>query len=510
MKKKSIAAARFVWRRSLAPLVYRLPRGWGARIHTLAHYTKMTLLHGHVLHFNEPQPPQLPPAVRPTVHHQDNGAPQVESKPVYLKARARKKKQPSVLPDYAVAELKELERIEADLAPTPEFISRFHTYVTPTALEPARVYAECSASMSKIQPDIVILVPWLVRGGADLGALLHAQAAISAEKKVVLVATLDAESPWKNRIPSGAGFIEYGKLSNKLTEQHRQEVLIRLLLDSSAKTIHVINAQLGWEIIKRYGKSLTGLGKKIYASAFSDGRDENGVMWSYPRFYFVDCWRYLSGVICDSSWYPDDLVRQYGVSREKLYTAYFPLISDQALEYRSQTTGCILWASRITLSKRPDLLIKIARALPDIGFDVFGYTEDAERHYESELKALPNIALRGKYESLSALAAEGSYSAFLYTSAWDGLPNVLLEATAAGLPVIASAICGVPEFINDQTGYPVFAIDNVDAYVAEIRSALADPAQREQKWQRARELLSTQHSPEHFLDSLRAIPGYLD
>ena len=108
MKKKSIAAARFVWRRSLAPLVYRLPRGWGARIHTLAHYTKMTLLHGHVLHFNEPQPPHLPPAVRPTVHHQDNGAPQVESKPVYLKARARKKKQPSVLPDYAVAELKEL------------------------------------------------------------------------------------------------------------------------------------------------------------------------------------------------------------------------------------------------------------------------------------------------------------------------------------------------------------------------------------------------------------------
>ena len=509
MKKKSIAAARFVWRRSLAPLVHRLPSGWGARIHTLAHYTKMTLLHGHVLHFNEPQRPELPPPAKSPAPQQENSAPHAASRVLHAKTRI-KKKPPQILPDYAIAELKELEKIEADLAPTPEFISRFRTYVTPMALEPARVYAECGTIMSEVQPDIVILVPWLVRGGADLGALLHAQAAISAGKKVVLIATLNAESPWKDRVPGGAGFIEYGKLAHTLTDQHRQEVLIRLLLDSSATSIHVINAQLGWEIIKRYGKSLTGLGKKIYASAFSDGRDENGVMWSYPRFYFVDCWRYLSGVICDSSWYPNDLVRQYGVPRDTLYTAYFPLISDQPLEYRSQSSGRILWASRITLSKRPDLLIEIAKALPEVGFDVFGYTDSSERHYEAELKALPNIALRGKYDSLAEIAGQGSYSALLYTSAWDGLPNVLLEATAAGLPVVASAICGVPEFINDQTGYPVFDINNADAYVAQIQRAIADPAQREIKWQQACELLNTRHSPEHFLESLRAIPGYLD
>ena len=110
-------------------------------------------------------------------------------------------------------------------------------------------------------PDIIILVPWLVRGGADLGVLHHADAALAAGKKVLVIATLDAESPWKERLPQTARFVELGKIGRNLSEQQRLTVLTRLVLQSPARVVHIINSRLGWEMIKTYGKSLRAVGK---------------------------------------------------------------------------------------------------------------------------------------------------------------------------------------------------------------------------------------------------------
>ena len=46
--------------------------------------------------------------------------------------------------------------------------------------------------------------------------------------------------------------------------------------------------------------------------------------------------------------------------------------------------------------------------------------------------------------------------AFVQTSAWEGLPIVILEAMHSGLPVIAYAVGGVPEQVADgRTGFLV-------------------------------------------------------
>jgi glycosyltransferase involved in cell wall biosynthesis len=61
------------------------------------------------------------------------------------------------------------------------------------------------------------------------------------------------------------------------------------------------------------------------------------------------------------------------------------------------------------------------------------------------------IFLLGKKESASALLS--AFDIFLFPSVKEGLPFAILEAGIAGIPIIASAVGGIPEVITDmQTG----------------------------------------------------------
>ena len=415
------------------------------------------------------------------------------------------------LPLWAIDELKELSVIEPDLYPSQEFLERYSLYETPVQTAPGEVYGDCLQTIGSLQPDIIVLVPWLMRGGADLGALHHVRATMSLGKTVLVIATLAADSPWKDRIPEGVCFLELGLIGKALSEEHRLLVLARLVLQSPAAVVHIINSQLGWEMVKRYGKALVTSEKKLFASVYCDDVDRHNVRWSYPRFYFPSCYHFLNGIICDSVWYPLSLQRQFGVSSSKISTVYFPAVVLSGKTYRSANVPRIMWAGRLTLQKRPDLLIAVARMLPDVAFDVWGYAYGRDgKKYRQELEKLPNVQLCGSYDSFESLTTQQSYALLLYTSAWDGLPNVLLEAVACGLPVVASAVCGIPEFISEATGYPVVDWENPQAYVDAIGEALGDPKGRRERWERAFELLGERHCMDRFIAEMQLLDGYFN
>ncbi|EPJ2874726.1 glycosyltransferase family 4 protein, partial [Pseudomonas aeruginosa] len=184
---------------------------------------------------------------------------------------------PMALPPWIVDEMKALARIEPALYPSAAKLRVFTSWKAPIDNGPAQLYRGCLADFIEYAPDMVFLVPHLQRGGADLGILHHVRLCAEMGVKVTVVVTRDVVSPWLNRLPAEVRVVEFGRLGNLLGEEDRRLVLLRLLLQCPARSIHIINSQLAWELLERHGKTLTFEGKRIYASVFCDDLDGNAI-----------------------------------------------------------------------------------------------------------------------------------------------------------------------------------------------------------------------------------------
>jgi glycosyltransferase involved in cell wall biosynthesis len=487
LKPESVLS--FIFRVFVKPALDFLPDLRRSQVMTLAHHVKTTLFYGHVMNFSDSWE-----------------ATRAEGKKDYISTTAGVN---ATVPAWVVDELQQLAEIEPDLYPTPQYLSQFQVYRPIIDSAPGEVYADCRRLLGNMSPDIIFIVPWLKRGGADLGTLHHINVCRRLGLNAMLITTLDTVSPWLDRVPKDVPVVELGRLGRKITQAARVNVLVRLALQSPAPTIHIIQSELGWEMLKAHGKSLRAEGKCVFASLYSDDHDPMGQKRGYARYYLASTLPYLTGIICDSVYYLAELSRCYGVDRDRTHTVYFPGTSVRKSNYISVDQGKVLWASRITQQKRPDLLLKIALAMPDIQFHVRGHSErHDEKHIESKIRQLPNIIFTGSYEVGGLVEEDDQFSLFLYTSLTDGMPNVLLEATLAGLPIVASSVGGVPELINEETGYPVADTESVDAYVSAIRKALSHPEERRKRWRRALELIRQRHTQESFFQQMVGIKNY--
>ena len=67
-------------------------------------------------------------------------------------------------------------------------------------------------------------------------------------------------------------------------------------------------------------------------------------------------------------------------------------------------------------------------------------------------------------------------AAFVLSSRYEGLPNVLIEAMALGIPVAATDCGGVREILEDGQLGPIAPPGDAEALAEAIDAALCDPA----------------------------------
>jgi glycosyltransferase involved in cell wall biosynthesis len=137
----------------------------------------------------------------------------------------------------------------------------------------------------------------------------------------------------------------------------------------------------------------------------------------------------------------------------------------------------VIWAGRFDRQKRPELLLKIAKAAPDLAFDVHGLAVVAdESDAIAELRSLQNVAMHGPFERFDDLVAD-HHVAYLHTSAWEGVPTILMDVIAARVPVCAPMVGGIPDLIPKEL--LISDVDDPAAYIARLRSLACSEPERQ-------------------------------
>jgi glycosyltransferase involved in cell wall biosynthesis len=100
----------------------------------------------------------------------------------------------------------------------------------------------------------------------------------------------------------------------------------------------------------------------------------------------------------------------------------------------------VLWVGRVCKQKRPDRLMQLAEAMPDLGFDLVGphFSDKTARCALSRAKDLPNVRVHGRISPEKMADFYSSTACLVCTSEYEGFPNTFLEAWSRGLPIVST------------------------------------------------------------------------
>ena len=434
----------------------------------------------------------------------------LEGDAVPMPATAAHRVDLSLFPSWMLEDLKAIADVEPTLYPSPDFLARFHRSQAPINSAPGEVYAGLWAQLKAGHYDIIVMVPWLREGGADKGVLQYTDYYANAFERVLLITTRPEASPWAARVASTVEILEAGRVLSQLAPEDQTAVVLRLLLELSPALVHVVQSDIGWRVISGSGGAIRANGAKILASNFAHEFDAMGRKGGYAATYIPAARGHLNGVLTDNIPFAHQLTREFALRPETVWPVHFwvdegvsPVTaapSDRA------DTKRVLWASRVCLQKRPDLLLGIAVAMPDLLFEVYGSPDNETATLYSKLQRLKNVRVHGAYGGFHEIVQNRHFDTFLYTTDSDGLPNVLLEATMAGLPIVCPAhVGGIGDLISQDSGYPVADAGCVGDYVTALRKVLADAEEARSRAERALTLCRTRHTRSAFMNSMEAV-----
>ncbi|MFW7269133.1 glycosyltransferase [Gluconacetobacter sp. Hr-1-5] len=381
-------------------------------------------------------------------------------------------------------------------------------------------YEVCEIIRDKTFTD-VILLPFLSVGGAEryIFDIIKALEALAPDNQtLIILGEKSSAMSASARLPKHVTILDIPTLASDLNEHERNLIVLKLIQNCAPQArIHIKPSPFAYIFTHKFLKILKN-NKKIFYR-FSDEKSGSD---SFPiyRNFFTTAATILDEVdliLSDNkNIINNDIYYIYAKNKKRklLYACQPNFTSIDSIKSNiTQPSTRILWASRIDNEKRPELLIPISKMLyelyPEAQIDVFGI--NVLGHFDTHVfSSFPNITYRGPFSNFTKIATEG-YACFLYTSSFDGLPNVLLEAMSVGLPIVAPAVGGIDEIIeNNVTGKLIHSDTLTDeelvrAYAHALNDLLRHPEQRQQLALNALRKLEEQHGPEQYTENVKKI-----
>ena len=164
------------------------------------------------------------------------------------------------------------------------------------------------------------------------------------------------------------------------------------------------------------------------------------------------------------------------------------------------------WIGRMTGIKRTDDVLLAFKSLRERGIDarlcLVGDGPDraqVERRAH-ELGLMRETLFVGYQEEVSRFFA--AFDVFILPSANEGTPVTAIEALAAGKPVVATRVGGIPDVVRDGEDGFLVAPGDVDALAERLAQLATDPELRDRMGDAARARVRERYSVERLVDDV--------
>ena len=201
--------------------------------------------------------------------------------------------------------------------------------------------------------------------------------------------------------------------------------------------------------------------------------------WLLRRFY-----KNTDQVICQSEYMLNDLASHYQIPQSKMRVIYNPVIAP-VVSPGMKTVNAVaelVTVARLSDEKGLDRLIRAVSHLKiPYRFTIIGEgsSRAALQDLINSLSLQQNVFLAGSSEKPFAVVQ--SPSLFLMGSYYEGFPNAMLEALAAGVPVVAfKAPGGISELLKNKENGLLVESNDENKFAETIENALTFPFNREE------------------------------
>jgi len=295
---------------------------------------------------------------------------------------------------------------------------------------------------------IAILVPSMCGGGAER-AMLNLAIGLQERGLNVDVVLGKAKGPYLGNIPSEIRIIDL-KASRILTSL--RGLMMYLKKEQPASLISVMPHTNVVAILARYlARTNTKIIAVIQDAIFSGLPNTMGLKFRVVRLLTKLLYPKANSIVTVSNGVAEDVFRLGGIAKSKVKVIFNPMITPELKDKAKAEVGhkwfvakdrpVLVSAGRLTAQKDFKTLLrafKIVLERRKAYLMILGQGEerDSLKKLISELGLDKEVDMPGFVDNPYAYIAKADV--FILSSAWEGLPGVLIEALALGTPVVST------------------------------------------------------------------------
>jgi glycosyltransferase involved in cell wall biosynthesis len=352
-------------------------------------------------------------------------------------------------------------------------------------------------SVSDRRTPILYIAPWVDLGGSDRGTIDWFKNIDRSRWAPSLITTTPSPNRWLHQVEPYAE--EIWNLPDLMPGGAFPEFILGFIESRGVRLVHIMNSRLGYDLLP----DMTCLPEPpaVVVQLHAEEPNQTGYVRYVTRRYgnLVDAFSVVSENLKQT-------IADYEIAASRIEVIYLGVDSEgefdpervEPLDLPGNGAKRILWPGRLVEQKDPLLTMEVLARVRERGADFVldvvgdGHLKQPAQARAKELGVAELIEWHPPSQDMARWYR--SSDLVLMTSVYEGIPLVIYEALAMGVPVVAPALPGNVEFMDADSGALVEPRDDVDRYADAILSLLGDDRRRREIGERSRRRMREEFS----------------